>query len=85
MSTRKPDYKSGHLNYSAGKVTNATPMTAATTNYQDETSFASGIPDLNTSPNKEHPNMIGKQNNLDISDSIPRNKSIETPYKPVYP
>ena len=53
-------FKSDKLNYSAmpSKMKNATPMTAATTNYQDESSiYAGGAPDLDLSPDK---NQAGK-------------------------
>ena len=59
MSTLKPGYKTGHLDYSAGKLTNATPMTAAHTNYQEETSFACSVPDLNCMLGAPEPPMHG--------------------------
>ena len=74
MSTLKPGYKPGHLDYSAGKLTNATPMTAAYTNYQDEASFACSVPDLDNSPNKQTPATAGKQRKL-------KKNSFESPTK----
>ena len=43
MNAKKTSNK---LNYSPDKYTHQTPMTQATTNYQEESSYAGGVPDL---------------------------------------
>ena len=71
MSTQKANT----INYSAppGKQYNASMMTgqtAATTNYQDEASFAGGFTNLDMSPNKtQSASKKGKQGDLRPSTS----------------
>ena len=43
MTTKK---SGNRLNYSPDKYTHQTPMTQATTHYQEESSFQGGVPDL---------------------------------------